>query len=300
MAEITSQMVKELREKSGAGMMDCKKALGEAEGDMAKAMNLLRERGAAIASKRSSRAAKEGMIAAYITPDRKTGALAELNCESDFVARNDDFQAMVATLAKHTAGVANLAEMMASKLEGAAESLEETIKTAIGKIGENIVFSRWARLKAGEEGKPAGLIYHYIHPPGKIGVLVDVATSNDSLAKDPAFEEFARDIAMHIAASSPICVRRAEVPSGALDNEKEIFRKQALNEGKPEKIVEKIIEGRLQKYYAEVCLLEQPFAKNPDLKVEEYMKQNAGKFGDVSVTRFVRYRLGETAEAAAE
>jgi elongation factor Ts len=298
MAEITAQMVKDLREKSGAGMMDCKKALAESEGDMQKAMNLLRERGAAIASKRSSRAAKEGLIASYITPDHKTATLVEFNCESDFVSRGDDFKSLAQTLAAHTAQVDDVSTIMDSKIAG-GDTVAETVKNLIGKIGENMVFSRWTKLIAGEQG-PKGLIFNYIHPPGKIGVLVEIAIDNDELVSDGDFRSFARDIAMHVAATAPTCVTRDQLPQDVLAQERQIYRNQALNEGKPEKIVDKIVDGRLQKFYAEVCLLEQPFAKNPDQKVEEYVKQNAPKFGnELTVTRFVRYRLGEAADAQA-
>lgn len=296
MAEITAQMVKDLREKSGAGMMDCKKALAESEGDMQKAMNLLRERGSAIASKRSSRVAKEGLIAAFISPDHTTGALVELNCESDFVARNEDFKKLVQTLAAHCASVDNQDAFLDSKIAG-SETVAEAVKGAIGKIGENMVLSRWKRLKT--DGK--SLLESYIHPPGKIGVLVEIGGVGSEVAGKPEFREFARDIAMHVAATAPLCVTRDQVDSSVLANEKQIFRNQALNEGKPEKIVDKIIEGRVQKFYGESCLLEQPFAKNPDQKVEEYVKQNAPKLGaGLTVKQFIRYRLGEAAEAEAK
>ncbi len=192
------------------------------------------------------------------------------------------------------AGLADASNVHQSKM-ASGETVEEVLKGIIGKIGENIVLSRAAKVVAGDAGRPAGLLFHYIHPPGKIGVLVEIVTSKAELAKDAAFEEFARDIAMHVAASSPLCTRREEVPSDVLAQEREIYRNQALNEGKPEKIVDKIVEGRVQKFYAESCLLEQPFAKNPDQKVEEYVKQNAAKFGpDVTVSCFLRYKLGET------
>lgn len=299
MAEITAQMVKDLREKSGAGMMDCKKALIESEGDSQKAMNLLRERGAAIASKRSSRVAKEGVIAARISPDRKVASMIELNSESDFVARNEDFRQFAQTLADHAIKVEDPSKMMESKMESGA-TVADAVQNTIGKIGENIVFSRWTRMVAGELDAP-GLVFCYIHPPGKIGVLVEIATPKAELASNEEFRDFARDIAMHIAATAPVSVSRNEIPADLLAQEREIYRNQALNEGKPEKIVDKIVDGRVQKYYAEVCLLEQPFAKNPDQKVEEYVKENAAKFGgELGVTRFVRWKLGEVAEAAAQ
>ena len=294
MAEITAQLVKDLREKSGAGMMDCKKALIESDGDMQKAMNLLRERGAAVASKRSSRATKEGLVASHITADHKVGALIELNCESDFVARNDDFKKLSADFAEHVAGLDTADGVLQSKLADGTV-VADAVQNAMGKIGENIMLSRCERIAAG----PNGFVHCYIHPPGRIGVLVEVAAAAGS-ADNKDLGEFAHDVAMHIAATAPLCVGRDEVPSAALDNEKEIFRKQALNEGKPEKIVDKIVEGRVQKYYADVVLLEQPFAKNPDQKVSEYMKQCAAKLGDdLAVKRFVRFRLGEKAEDTA-
>lgn len=296
MAEITAQMVKDLREKSGAGMMDCKKALGETGGDMEKAMVLLRERGAAIASKRSSRATKEGLVAVHITNGRKKGALVELNCESDFVARNDEFKKLVQDLAELTTVVADPSQLPESKTASGL-SVADTVQGIIGKIGENIVLTRWTVLACGDKG----YCFSYVHPPGRIGVLVEVETSKTDLADNAEFRDFARDIAMHIAATAPTCVGRSEVPADMLNQEREIFRKQALNEGKPEKVVEKIVEGRVQKFYAEVVLLEQPFAKNPDQKVSDFVKQNAAKFGeDLAVKQFLRWKLGEKSEAAQE
>lgn len=294
MAEITAQMVKELREKSGAGMMDCKKALAESGGDMDRAMQLLRERGAAIASKRSSRVAKEGVIAAAITSDRKRGALVELNSESDFVARNEEFRKLVQELADHAVTLDDPSTMLDSKTKS-GETVAELVKLLVGKIGENIVLSRWEVLDCSDKG----YCFSYIHPPGKIGVLVEVETSTSGLASDAEFREFARDIAMHIAATAPTCVRREEVPAAMLAQEREIYRNQALNEGKPEKVVDKIVEGRIQKFFAEVVLLEQPFAKNPDIKVADYIKQHTAKFGaDLGVRRFLRWKLGEMAAEA--
>lgn len=293
MAEISAQKVKELREKSGAGMMDCKKALAESDGDMDKAMTLLRERGAAIANKRAARAAKEGLVASYITPDHKKGTLVELNCESDFVARNDDFKDLAQTIAAHTAQVASLDQLLESKLAG-RETVSQEIQNTIGKIGENIVLSRWTRLSPDEDGSGPGVVFSYIHPPGRIGVLVEIGTDRGDLAGDAGFREIARDVAMQVAATSPVCVRREELSPDLLEKEKQIYRNQALNEGKPEKIADKIVEGRVQKFYAEACLLEQPFAKDPDRTVAEYMKQNGSKYGELTVNRFVRYRVGES------
>lgn len=284
MAEITAQMVKELREKSGAGMMDCKKALAEAAGDFDKAMALLRERGEAIAVKRGGRTAKEGLIKAAVSGDAKQGALIELNCESDFVARNDDFQALLEKLTQHTLANAEGTDINASELDG--QVVSEIVKEAIGKIGENIVLSRAVKVDSKD-----GVVVSYIHPPGKIGVLVDIKTA--AAGSDENIQTLGRGIAMHIAASNPLYLNPEEVPTDALEAEKDIFRKQALNEGKPEAIVEKIIGGRVQKYYAEVCLLEQPYALDPNKSVKDVLKES----GDLSLNRFVRFQLGENAKA---
>lgn len=294
MAEITASMVKDLREKSGAGMMDCKKALTEAGGDFDKAMALLRERGEAIAVKRGGRAAKEGLVAAAISPDAKQGAIIELNCESDFVARNDDFKALADKIAQHAVSVAEGADLGTTQLDG--QNVTDVVTGAIGKIGENIVLSRSAKL----DSKDDGLVVSYIHPPGKIGVLVEFANAA-GLAGNAEFQQTARGVAMHVAAASPTCVTRDDVDPAALEAEKEIFRKQALNEGKPENIVEKIIGGRISKYYAEVCLLEQPYVQDPDKKVQDVVKE-AGKAAgaeSVELRRFVRFQLGAGAEEEA-
>lgn len=289
MAEITASMVKDLREKSGAGMMDCKKALTESGGDFDKAMALLRERGEAIAVKRGGRAAKEGLIAAAISPDGKQGAIVELNCESDFVARNDDFKALADKIAQHAVSVPEGTELASTQLDG--QAVEDVVKGAIGKIGENIVLSRSGKLDSRN-----GIIVSYIHPPGKIGVLVEFAADGADLAGKADFQQMARGIAMHVAAANPACVSREQVDPAALEAEKDIFRKQAQNEGKPEAIIEKIMTGRINKYYGEVCLLEQPYVQDPDTKVEAVVKEAGKAQGtDVELTRFIRFQLGEGA-----
>jgi len=291
MAEITAQMVKDLREKSGAGMMDCKKALTEAGGDFDKAMALLRERGEAIAVKRGGRAAKEGIIAAAISADAKQGAIIELNCESDFVARNNDFKALADKIAQHGVSVPEGTDLGETQLDG--EAVNDVVKGAIGKIGENIVLSRSAKLDSTD-----GIIVSYIHPPGKIGVLVEFGGATN-LADNADFQQIARGIAMHVAAANPTCVNRDQVDPAALEAEKAIFRNQALNEGKPEAIVEKIIGGRISKYYAEVCLLEQPYVQEPDKKVQDIVKEAGKKHGAdaIELRRFVRFQLGGGADA---
>lgn len=294
MAEITALMVKDLREKSGAGMMDCKKALTESDGDFDKAMALLRERGEAIAVKRGGRVAKEGIIAAAVSADGKQAAMIELNSESDFVARNDDFKNLADKIVQHAVSVSEGTDLASTQLSG--ETVADVVKGAIGKIGENIVLSRAAKLDSTD-----GIIVSYIHPPGKIGVLVEFA-GGASLAGNNEFQQLARGIAMHVAAASPACVSRDQVSPEALETEKGIFRNQALNEGKPEKIIDKIMEGRIAKYYGEVCLLEQAYVQDPDKKIEAIVTEAGKAHGaaDLTLRRFVRFQLGETADPGTE
>lgn len=289
MAEITASMVKELREKSGAGMMDCKKALTEADGDFDKAMALLRERGEALAVKRGGRAAKEGTIASFITDNAKSGAMIELNSESDFVARNDNFQALAAKLAAHAASVAEGSDLAASELEG--KSVTDTVTAAIGIIGENIVLSRSVKYDTTD-----GLVATYIHPPGKMGSLVEISTGGKDLSNDADFKQFARSVAMHVVASDPQCVSREQVSPEALEAEKAIYRNQGLNEGKPAEIVEKMIQGRITKYYGEVCMMEQPFVLDDSIKTADALKKEGEKHGtQLEIRRFEKFVLGGTA-----
>ena len=276
MAQITAAMVKELREITGAGMMDCKKALAATDGDKEKAIDFLREKGIAKAEKKAGRIASEGVVAAYVSDDAKLAAVVEVNCETDFVANTDNFHAMVEKIAKHIAE-ANPADMDAlneSVLDG--KSVAEFVTEAVASIGEKISIRRFERYACED-----GLIASYIHMGGKIGVLVDM-TGGD--------EELGKDVAMQIAAAAPAAIDRSGVDAAALEHEKEVLRKQALEEGKPEKIVEKMVEGRIEKYYKEVCLLEQPFVKDPDINVTKMLG------GKADVVRFVRFERGEGLE----
>jgi len=284
-AEISAQVVKDLRDKTGAPMMDCKKALSDANGDQAKAVLLLRERGLAKAVKRAGKETSEGTIA-LATADG-SGALIELGCETDFVAKTPDFQALASSLAKAAAAVdaRTPEELLAANVGGVKGS--DAIAAAIAKIGENIQLKRVEKLAA-----PGGVAGGYIHAGGKLGVLVAFATS----ARGEAVNALAKDLAMHVAAAdpSPVAIDKDGVPKALLDKEAEIFRKQALGEGKPEKIVERIVEGRIKKYYTEVCLLEQPFVKDPDKSVAKLLAEAGQKLGaPIRVTAFVRFRLGE-------
>jgi elongation factor Ts len=284
-AEISAQVVKDLRDKTGAPMMDCKKALADANGDQAKAALLLRERGLAKAVKRAGKETSEGTIA--LATGDGVAALIELGCETDFVAKTPDFQALAAALAKAAidANAASPDAVLAAPVGGAKGS--EAIANAIAKIGENIQLKRVEKLAA-----PGGVTGGYIHAGGKLGVMVGFATS----ARGEAVSALAKDVAMHVAAAdpSPVAIDRDGVPRELLDKEADIFRKQALGEGKPEKIVERIVEGRIKKYYAEVCLLEQPFVKDPDKTVAKLLADAGAKLGaPLQVTAFVRFRLGE-------
>lgn len=275
----TAKDVMALREMSGAGMMDCKKALTACEGDMDKAMDYLREKSLAASAKKAARIAAEGIVSSYVTDDHKVGAIVEVNCETDFVANTDDFKALVNSVAKLVVekNPADVDELMA--LDCGDGTVAEMVNRAVAKIGEKITIRRFARM----EGQ---LVDTYIHLGGKIGVIVAAKTADAEKAR-PAVH----DVAMHIAAAKPGVLHRDEVDPADLDKEREILRAQALNDPKPKpaNIIEKMVEGRIAKYYKEVCLLEQPFVKNPDQSIEQMLKEH----GDVELVAFVRFEMGE-------
>jgi len=285
---ISAQAVKKLREKTGAGMMDCKRALGDAEGDAERAFELLRERGQARAAKRAGRETSEGLIALAL--DGAAAGLVELGCETDFVARTADFQSLAA-LAAETAAAhpeAQTAEALC-QVERGGEKLGPRIQAAIGKLGENIVLKRHARIEAGPQGSAGG----YIHAGGKLGAMVALATA----ASGPAVAGLARDLAMHVAAAdpSPIALAKEGIPAEVLQRETAILQRQVEGEGKPAHVAAKIVEGRLRKFYGEVCLLEQPFVKDSKQSVQQFLEESAARIGEpVQIAGFVRYRLGET------
>ena len=290
--EITASMVKDLRMKTGAGLMDCKKTLAEAQGDFDKASDLLRERGIAKAASKSGRTTSEGLISTFVSDDYKSGAMIEITCETDFVARTEDFQAFAKALARQVAksgAPTDVEELGASTFEGeGGGTVEHALRTLIGKLGENMKIRRANRF----EVDGSGGIADYVHPGDKLGVLIEVSGSNVPASNE--FRVFARDIAMHVAAVNPAAVNRADIDSAELDKEKEIYRQQALNEGKPEAIVEKIVNGRVSKFYSEVVLMEQAFVKDPDQSVSDYVKSQPQSVGsDLGVKRICRYRLGE-------
>lgn len=312
MAEITAQLVKELRERTGAGMMECKKALVEANGDLAEAEVILRKRGVAAAAKKSSRATKQGLIGSYLSDDGAVGVLVEVNCESDFVARNEEFQAMAASLARHIAENGDYPEGDAAiaKLHGEAfladpsVTVERMIADSIARIGENQAIPRLSRLVVGGATSAAGGLGLYIHPGAQLGVLVEVSATKPETVGRPEFQELLKDLAMQVAASDPKFIRRDEVDAGTLQTEKEIQRERALAEGKPEKMVDRIVEGRIAKFYEEICLLEQPFIKENTLTVGQLLAQKSKQLDDeLNVVRFVRFKVGEkagTGESPAE
>lgn len=286
MAAITAAMVKELREMTDAGMMECKKALVEADGDMDKAVDVLRTRGLAAAAKKVGRATNEGTVMAIVSDDATKGAVVELNCETDFVGMNEKFKGYAEKIAR-AAMAANVEDVEALKaVDADGETVEDVLTDAIHTLGENMNLARAAVVEAGG-------VASYIHGGGKIGVLVTF----DVEGIDPASDEFqhcGRDVAMQVAAASPVSATRESVPAEVVAHEMEIYKAQAAESGKPENIQEKIATGRLEKFYKESCLTEQAFVKNPDQNVADYVNEVAKKLGGtIKVTGFKRFMLGE-------
>lgn len=287
---ITAKMVQELRERTGAGMMDCKKALTQAEGDIEKAIEILREKGLAAAAKKSGRIAAEGIVATYISEDGKTGAVVELNCETDFVGKNDEFIALANNAAKMAAlsSAAAVEELLEEKyIADNNITLKDAVTALIAKLGENMNLRRFERFNVEN-----GVIADYIHGGGRIAVMLKLeADKNEGLA------EIAKELALQIAAANPLYITKEEVSTDALDKEREIYRVQALNEGKPEKVVEKMVEGRIQKYFKEVCLLEQLWIRDQDFTIKKYLDGKAKELGtEIKVAKFVRFEKGEGIE----
>ena len=280
---VTAALVKELREKTGAGMMDCKKVLTETDGDMEKAIELLRERGIAKAAKKSGRVAAEGLVEAVISEDGKTGAIIEVNSETDFVAKNEEFKTFVENVANQVlkTNPKDVEELLAQPAmfeEG--KTVQESLVGKIATIGENLTIRRFARFES------EGLVEKYIHGDGKIAVLVNMKKGDSIVAKD---------ICMQIAAARPEYVRREEVPEERVAKEMEILKVQTMNEGKPEAIAEKIVQGRIGKFYEEICLVDQAFVKDPNIKISELLKQK-----DAEVAEFARFEKGEGIEKKEE
>jgi len=273
---INKDSVMALREKTGAGLIDCKRALGESNGDMEEAVSILRKKGVATAAKKSGRSASEGMIAQAISEDRSKGILVEVNCETDFVAKNDDF-------VDFSNEIAN--ELLSSP----TADFEEKRTEQVAKIGENIKISRSETLAP----ETSGLVESYVHTGAKVAVLLSVGSDSSEVHSNELVVSMAKDICMHIAATSPVCVSRDEVPSELVDKEKEIAQAQA--EGKPPQAVEKIISGKLEKYFAGVSLLEQPFVKNPDQSIQQFVDEVGKEIGSqLKVEKFLRFQVGDS------
>jgi len=273
---IDAQQVKTLREKTGAGLMECKKALAETNGDIESAIDFLRKKGAASAAKKADRDAKEGTIVQAIAPGAKVGVLVEINCETDFVAKNDSFK--------------TFCEEIAKKITSQPEANLEADRIAIvQKLGENILIRRSARVEVSGHGAVAA----YIHTGGKVGVLVEVGAEKDETTSEEAFRQLVRDITLQIAAANPISVDRSAVPAATLERERAIYREQ-VPAGKPANIVEKIVDGKIEKFYSTVCLLDQAFIKNPDQTISQLVTAKSKELTDTLVIRrFLRFMVGE-------
>jgi elongation factor Ts len=274
-AVIDANLVKSLREKTNAGLMDCKKALAESGGDLEAAVDILRKRGAASAAKKAGREAKDGIIAQAILPGAKIGVLIEVNCETDFVAKNDEFRRFCDELARKIA-------------ENPQADIEADRVAAVQKIGENVQVRRHERI----EVKDNGLVAAYIHTGGKVGVLVEVGAEKSETAQHDAFKQLVRDITLQIAAANPICVDRAQVPADVLQRERAIYREQVT--GKPANIVEKIVDGKVDKFYSTACLVDQAFIKNPEQTVAQLVASRSKELGEsIVIRRFIRFMVGE-------
>ncbi len=281
---ITATQVKELREKTGAGMMDCKKVLTETNGDEEKAIELLRERGIMKAAKKSDRIAAEGLVETYVSDDKKVGALVEVNAETDFVAKNADFQSFVTNVVKQIAlnNPKDVEELLSQKsIEDPNSTVQEVLTNKIATIGENMNIRRFIRFESTD-----GIIVSYIHGEGKIGALVEMKGADELVAKD---------VCLQIAAAKPEYLKEEDVPSDRLDKEKEILKAQVINEGRPEAVADKIVAGRLGKFYSEICLIDQEFVKDPSKKVGQMVSEKNGE-----IVRFARFEKGEGLEKREE
>ena len=278
MVDITASLVKQLRDATNVSMMECKRALQETDGDLDKATTLLREKGIAVAAKRAAKAANQGIIAATSADEGKTLAMAEVNCETDFVARNADFRAFVE----------QVAEAALSTDDDLGEAMHDTLIEKIASIGENIKIRRNVRYSLQGTGKVAS----YIHMGGKVGVLIEVACGKDETVASPVFDELVRDLTLHVAATAPACLTSDEVTEDDIAAERAIFAKQV--EGKPENIIGMIVDGKIRKYFAEICLVEQGFVKEPKTSITELLAEKGKELGDeLTIKRFVRYQLGQ-------
>lgn len=293
---ITAAQINELRKSTGAGMLDCKKALEQNDGDFEKSVDYLRTKGLAAAAKKSGRVATEGMVAAFVSDDLKSGVLLEVNSETDFVAKNEIFQAFVANIGKHILATspADCAAMLEQPYSGdSSKTVQTYLNESISVIGENIQIRRFSKFDVAD----TGCIGSYIHAGGKIGVLVQVDCPAITDANREVLKSFARDMAMHAAAAAPRYTVRDQVPTDVLEREKEVYRVKAKESGKPDAIIEKIIDGQINKFFADICLVEQVFVKDTDKTIQQVMKETGAAIGSpVAIKCFERFGLGEGLE----
>jgi elongation factor Ts len=300
--EISAVMVRDLRDKTGAGVMECKAALTEAGGDLTKAIEVLRKRGLKTAEKKAGRTAADGLVAAWISPRRDAGALLELNCETDFVARTEQFTGLTRSLVALVgadAAASDVNVLLTRSLNG--KPVAEVVKDAIASLGENVVVQRAARLALPQDAK--GLVTSYLHGGGKIGVLVEVRCKSDGVARSEGLAQLAKELALQVCSAEPAYVTRDQVPAEVLEKEREILRAQPDMQGKPAAIQDKIIQGRLEKFFMERCLVDQLFIRDPEgkQKIRDVLKAAEKTLGEpVTVAGFARFRLGEGIEKRAE
>jgi elongation factor Ts len=286
---ITTEMIKKLREKTGTGIMICKKILNETNGDMDKALEILKEMEVALAAKKAERATSEGLIGVYVSEDKKTGAMVELNCETDFVASNKDFVALTNSIAQHIAatsaqGIESL--MQKRYIEDASLSVNDAITRFVAKFGENISLSRFIRLST-----KTGMIRSYVHNGSKIGTLVELVCKKT----DQALEVTAKEVALQVAATNPLFLNRDSADQGAIEQERQSYKNQALSEGRPAHVIDKIVMGKLDKYYKKNCLIEQSWIKNEDMTIADFLKESSEKLGaGIEIVRFARFERGKS------
>jgi elongation factor Ts len=287
---ISASIVKELRDKTNAGMMDCKKVLTETNGDIEASIKLLRERGIAKAGAKADREANEGIISSRLNADATSGLLVEVNCETDFVSKNENFQAFVNAIADKLASSDAADHAAALEISHGDSTMGDFVKAKVVELGENLQLRKFVRYNAA----PGGTVATYIHLGGKVGVLLELNSTKKETASSPVFQQLIKDLTLHIAASAPKGLSRDDIPKEIVDAEREIFRVRLLEQGKPENILENILKGQLAKFFAETCFIEQGFVKDPDITVAKLLEQKGKELGDtITVTRFVRFGLGE-------
>lgn len=286
---ITASQVKELRDRTNVAMMECKKALTETDGDMEAAIKILRERSGLKAAKKADRAAKEGLVSAQLSADGKSGILLELNCETDFVAKNDNFVSFLTSIAEALAASDAKTLEDAQSVSMGEMTVTDAVKAKVIELGENLQFSRFERFDV----SGAGAIASYIHMGGKVGVLLEVSCEKEDTPSQEGFKDLVKDITLHIAAAAPAGLNRSDIPADLVDAEKEVFRKQMENSGKPAEIIDKIVEGKLGKFYSEQCLVDQGFIKEPDTTIAALLEAKGKDLSDtLTINRFTRFAVG--------